>query len=244
VSLQVDALAAESSFGFPSAHAQLAAGFWGLVAVAARRRPARAAALTLVLLIGFARVYLGVHFPADAIGGWLFGFLLLAAFLHAEVRLGPYLARQGVCRQVLLAFAGSLALPALALGTLALLRGWQVPPAWYLTAFLQTGEAIDPLTPAGSFVSAGIFFGFAAGIVLLRQTPCVLRPARRGRQLRRYLVGGAGILLLWFGFATAIVHAPEFAVWALSYARAALVGLWISAGAPLLFDRLQLAGEG
>jgi undecaprenyl-diphosphatase len=56
---------------FPSNHAANAAA---VVAAAsfAQRVPLVGATL-MAFLVGFSRVYLGVHFPLDVIGGWIFG---------------------------------------------------------------------------------------------------------------------------------------------------------------------------
>jgi undecaprenyl-diphosphatase len=39
------------------------------------RRPAAAIAVLASLLIGTSRVMLGVHWPSDVVGGWVFGLL-------------------------------------------------------------------------------------------------------------------------------------------------------------------------
>lgn len=70
---------------FPSGHAMTAMVTWGaltLVALpvvrAARRRWLVAATVGFVLLTGFTRVALGVHFPSDVIAGWALGGAWLA----------------------------------------------------------------------------------------------------------------------------------------------------------------------
>ena len=69
---------------FPSGHAVAAATFYPLAALlVGRRRPAwrRAAwatAVGLALWIGLGRLYLGVHWPSDVLGGWAVGALQVA----------------------------------------------------------------------------------------------------------------------------------------------------------------------
>jgi undecaprenyl-diphosphatase len=76
-----------SSYSFPSGHAAIAVGFWGLMCLLAamelrgwRRWGLMATGAILALLIGFSRVYLGVHYPSDVLGGYL-----LATFWAAAV---------------------------------------------------------------------------------------------------------------------------------------------------------------
>jgi undecaprenyl-diphosphatase len=67
-----------SFYSFPSGHATLAVGFYGtltlLLAYRLRgyaRWLVAACGVSLVLLIGFSRLYLGVHYPTDVLAGYL-----------------------------------------------------------------------------------------------------------------------------------------------------------------------------
>ena len=69
------------SYSFPSGHALFAVACYGMLASLAiplilsrwRRKVLWAATILLVAAIGFSRVYLGVHYPSDVLGGSAIG---------------------------------------------------------------------------------------------------------------------------------------------------------------------------
>jgi undecaprenyl-diphosphatase len=69
------------SASFPSGHSTLAAAtFLTLATIIASLEPDRATkslayavAIALTVMVGFSRVYLGVHWPSDVLGGWFLG---------------------------------------------------------------------------------------------------------------------------------------------------------------------------
>jgi undecaprenyl-diphosphatase len=67
------------SLAYPSGHAANSMTAFLAVAMlavpAAYRRPVVIAALTLSFLVGLSRIYLGVHWPSDVIGGWALGLM-------------------------------------------------------------------------------------------------------------------------------------------------------------------------
>lgn len=70
-------LASGEGFGLPSGHAQSSALVWGGIAAHVRSRWMWIIAILLAGLIGLSRIYLGVHFPTDVLGGWMLGVAVL-----------------------------------------------------------------------------------------------------------------------------------------------------------------------
>jgi len=67
-----------SFYSFPSGHATVALGFYGMLTVilayrlrGVARWAVAACGVVVVLLIGFSRLYLGVHYPTDVLAGYL-----------------------------------------------------------------------------------------------------------------------------------------------------------------------------
>lgn len=75
----------ESSFSFPSGHSVLAISFYGFIAFILyelypkRTKIVMIGVTVVILLIGFSRLYLGVHFPSDVVAGYILGGLWLLA---------------------------------------------------------------------------------------------------------------------------------------------------------------------
>lgn len=69
----VTAIVAAKGYSFPSGHAQFAAGLWLTLLFIERKPGLTACAIGLILLSGFSRTYLGVHYPSDVVAGWILG---------------------------------------------------------------------------------------------------------------------------------------------------------------------------
>lgn len=82
---------------YPSGHALTATVVFGLLLWLLHRhgvsravwRTALAVAVVSVLGVGLTRIWLGVHWPTDVLGGWLLGAMLVALAIAAHLRWRP-----------------------------------------------------------------------------------------------------------------------------------------------------------
>ncbi len=92
-----------TGYSLPSNHAQLSVTVWGAIAGKINQAWFWALAAVLVLLIGFSRVFLGVHFPTDVLAGWIIGGIVLALYLAYHTVIEKWLAGLKLWWQLLLA---------------------------------------------------------------------------------------------------------------------------------------------
>lgn len=64
-----------TGYSFPSGHTQGAASFYGSIAIYMKKKAMYIIATIMIVLIGFSRLYLGVHYPKDVIVGAILGVL-------------------------------------------------------------------------------------------------------------------------------------------------------------------------
>jgi undecaprenyl-diphosphatase len=83
-------------FGFVSSHAaNVMALFTYIVIITRNKYPyLTRMMMAFVMLVSYSRIYLGVHFPADIVGGWLVG------ILSAIITLGIYFIFLGIPHEV------------------------------------------------------------------------------------------------------------------------------------------------
>jgi membrane-associated phospholipid phosphatase len=236
----------ESSFGLPSGHAQNAVSVWGALAVSIRRKWAWIAAFIIMFLIGFSRLYVGVHFLHDVLVGWLIGGLLLWGLICFEKPIKERMASKPVGAQIIVVLLVSLCLVILGAALKMSLVNWQPPPDWGQNANAGVVDP-EPFTPVaasmeGLLTSTGAFFGLAAGAIWLNARAGFNASGKVLQLITRYIIGLVGVVLLWRGLGMLFPGGDTFLAYSLRYFRYALIGFWISAGAPSLFIRWGLAG--
>jgi len=236
----------ETSFGLPSGHAQTAASVWGIFAAHLKKKWARWLAIVIIFFIGFSRIYLGVHYTTDVLLGWFVGGLLVLAYIKLEKPVVNWFRRQNFQMQIIAGFTVSIILIVLVFIPLQFLADWQIPPEWHqLSSYNFPGSEVDPLNPEGVITSAGTLFGLIAGLAWIEKGYNGYNPAGTvGQKIFRMAIGLAGVGIFWYGLGKLFPRDPGLLTYALRYLRYALVGLWVTGIAPILFIKLRLAQSG
>lgn len=240
VSTSVQAFSAEGTFGIPSGHAQNAVGVWGTVAIYYKKTWVWILCLFLIFMIGFSRMYLGVHFLHDVFAGWLLGAILLWLITKYWNPVQVWLTQKTFAQQALYIFAVSILFVLMGLGSLALRSDYQIPQAWIDNALLSSDLILVPVDPNGIFTSAGSFFGLALGVAWIHSNGGYQVDGPIWKRAVRYIIGLIGVLILWMGLGLIFPREADVLSYILRFIRYTLVGWWVMGGAPWVFKHFNL----
>lgn len=240
VSMEVEGMASETGFGVPSGHSQTAAGIWGLAAARLARTWGWVAASMVILLIGLSRIYLGVHYLHDVLVGWALGGLTLWAFLKYWDPIAARLKKLTMGAQISLACAVSLGMILLAALIVFLSRDFVIPAEWVANATRNGGEEPNPLILTGIVTSMGTLFGLLAGVAWLAPRGGFQASGPAWKRALRYAVGLVGVAVFYIGLKLVFPDGEDLVALVFRYIRYALVGAWVSAGAPWVFNKTKL----
>ena len=243
IDTHVKAYSTEISFGAPSGHSQNAVVVWGTLAAWIKRAWAWIVGFALIFLIGLSRTYLGVHFPHDVLLGWAIGALLLWILLAYEPHLVGWLKRYNPEHQVLVALGASFLIILLGVLMRLMLGNWSMPEVWAQNAFLAapTSDPPEPLALSGLISNAAAFFGLSSGGIWIKSRGGFYAGGPALQRLLRFLIGLAGVVILWYGLGAVFPRGETLMPLILRYIRYSLIGLWITGLAPMLFIRLDLS---
>jgi membrane-associated phospholipid phosphatase len=207
----------ETLGGLPSGHAQNTLALWAIIASWVNKKWMWGVTACFCLLVAFSRVYLGVHFPSDVLGGWIIGGVLLTIYFLYGKRIETLLVtpRVGLIACAALAFVMILYRP------LAILL---MPGAMVLG--LGTGYYLCKCKIGFSASTLSGRTGIAKYFVLLV----------------RFLLG-ITVLVLWYVVSEKITarfeNSDNYNLFV--FLRFGVIAFIISAGAPWLFRSLRLA---
>jgi len=232
----VKALSTEISYGLPSGHAQSSLTAYGYLATSLKKRWAWVAASVLILSVAFSRVYLGVHFFTDILGGWFTGALILLAFTQLEPRVTRWIAPKSIGVQLAALVAVCLMLIAVLIGVRASLNNVIDPVEWPV----QAGP-IDPHNANLPISDLGLFFGTSLGLMLMQRTRGFEVKGPWGQRAARLAIGAIGVLVIRFGLGAIFPTEPVITALVFRFVRYTLMAVWAVWLAPLVFVKLHLA---
>jgi glycerophosphoryl diester phosphodiesterase len=170
--------------GFPSAHTQNTTVIWLYLALRYRQGWLWALALLLLILVPLSRLYLGLHFVTDLLGGFVLGLASLALFGWVQPPFERWLGQQ----------------------SLAIQLGVGVVPALILPLLL-------PGNDENAIAATGTLLGLGVGLALERRFVRFAVAAGWGRRLLCFITGFLVLLVIYVGLRLLIGELTPEPVW-------------------------------
>lgn len=242
ISEKVTAYIHESSFGIPSGHSQQAVAIWGYFAYIAKKKWVRWLFITLFILIGLSRIYLGAHFIIDVLVGWIIGGVILLLFIYVENRYASQISTWNKSKKIGMAVFFSLLMIIIPLIIRLVNQSWQFEPIHLVNVNrVFEGETPNPFSIDGIMTASGAWLGLIIGVVLVNEKiPLGKITSSFNRRSIRFIIGLIGVMILWAGLRQIFPDGIAVLSDLLRFLRYFLIGFWISAGAPIVFKRLGL----
>lgn len=240
VDSKVIAYTTETSFGFPSGHALMSSATYGRIAINIKEKILKFSAFVFIFIIGFSRIFLGVHFLGDVIGGWFFGVLLLALGLFLEKSATQFFSKQSGIIKILFGLIASMTMiTVFSIINHLVLIDWIMPTSWMNGQQGAAMELPNPFESSGIWTVAGSLFGMITGRVMINNFGGFSTKVANPQKVLRLLLGMIGVFILWLGLGKLFPSDESIFALVLRYIRYALVGFWISGGAPWLFRKIE-----
>jgi membrane-associated phospholipid phosphatase len=243
-STSVKAYSVETSFGLPSGHATNTIAVFGQIASGLKKKWISWLCWILVFLVGFSRVFLGMHFITDVLGGWILGGLILFVFVRFSDRIAAAFRKLSLVNQYAVVILTSLAWLLLCYAPYLNSGAVKIPTEWVTNALIY-GESSRPipLDVTGIYTSVGIWLGLGLGAIWLHHRGGFDAGGTGIQQFERVIIGLAGTILIWMGLDRVFPGGTDVISLILRLVRYTLVGFWVSGWAPAIFIRLKIAGR-
>jgi membrane-associated phospholipid phosphatase len=157
-------------YGLPSGHSQGAVVLWLYLASQVKKTWFWILALLLIVLISMSRIYLGVHFPTDVLGGCLIGFVLLITYVYFEPKIEPLIKNETTLVQLGIA-----------------------------TSFTFILIIISPRLDTECITAAASLMGMATGFILEHKYVGFEAEGLAWKKAVRFILGIVVIFGLWLG---------------------------------------------
>lgn len=199
----------ETSYGFPSGHAQDSTTFWAWMSLDFGRWVPAALGTVIVIAVGISRIYLGVHYPAQVIGGWVIGLVVTGMGIIALRHLATRNKESTVMTQAL--FVVAMLLP------------------------VAVGASLGATGEANPGRIGGYLFGFWLGTLAEARYVQFTTEVSGAQKILRIAIGGAvtGFLVLALG-----QFLPETSLIP-SFPNSIIQGLTVALIMPALFNVIE-----
>jgi glycerophosphoryl diester phosphodiesterase len=214
----IDGEPIESSYGFPSGHAQGAIQFYGYIYLEFKERKRKwfiqIWSLFCMIMIPISRMVVGVHDLQDVFGGVVIGLILLAVFILSEPSVMPKVEKMGLKSQLIFGIFFSIVL-------------------WVSMLLLFFDDAIQFAIPGGAMLGAVI--GFPLEEHYIHYEP------RQLKGIQRFLIPIIGLVITFVSYLVIGLFFdvfPENIYFITRFLRYCLVSIVVTLLCPWIFTKI------